>query len=217
MSGKWIAYLPAFSALGLDLWYLCRTIFSYVPRDFAQYERPEDCVIFSIKNETFINIIYPDGKLNKSMEHEVTYQARKDVETDVSTHAKFCDDPAFLKFIPLAAAGALIFFFFFIVFRAQHYWKNYRDRVDEDEVMMRLSQYHEESHQVVKQASQTYGYARTMQLVPARDSDSDSSSSSSSSRSSGASNSCCGLSRHPETLDPATATAAAAWQSQPRT
>jgi len=145
MSGKWLAYLPAFGALMADWWYLTRTIFPYEPQNFAQYERPEDCIIFKITNDSFIATAYPGGVLQKDMAGEITYEARKGLEHDVALHAKFCDHPAFLKFVPLALGIGVGVSFIVLVFRAEYYWDRYAERVDKDEVKRNLEEYAEQS------------------------------------------------------------------------
>jgi len=148
MSGKWISYLPTFGALGVDWWYMARTIFPYKPHNFAQYERPEDCLICSITNESFIKSAYKGGLLLEDMISEVTYEARKGLEPDVPTHSKFCEDSAFLKYVPLALGIGVGVAFIVLVFRAEYYWDRYSERVDKEKVASNLIQYREKSQAV---------------------------------------------------------------------
>jgi len=155
MSGKWIAYLPAFGALGVDWWYMARTIFPYTPQKFAQYERPTDCVIFSITDEDFIARAYKAGELLEDFVDQVTYEARKGIESDVPIHAKFCDQPVWLKYVPFALGIGAGVAFVVLVFRAEYYWDKYTERVDQEQVKHNLQEHYEQSSQVVQRLSRT--------------------------------------------------------------
>jgi len=146
MSGKWLAYLPAFGALGVDWWYMGRTILTYIPQDFAQYERPDDCLIFTITNQSFIDSAYDKtGNILADMVSEVTYEARKGLEPDVSIHSRFCDNPAFAKYVPFAFGVGLGVAFIALVFRAEYYWDRYAERMEEEVVEKNLAVYAEDS------------------------------------------------------------------------
>jgi len=158
MSGKWIAYLPAFGALGVDWWYMARTIFPYQPQNFAQYERPEDCMIFTITNQSFIQSAYKSGVLQENMAGEVTYEARKDLGVDVQIQARFCDNPAFLKYVPFALGIGAGVAFIVLVFRAEYYWDRYSDRVDRNVVSRKLKQLTEQAEAVQEQVASQHSF-----------------------------------------------------------
>lgn len=147
MSAKWIAYMPAFGALGVDWWYMCRTIFTYHPQKLGEYERPEDCGIFVISDRKVLDIAYSQGKLIKEKAHLITYEARAHLSnsTDTFIQSKFCDDPPYLKFIPLACGILAGIGFIVLIFRAEYYWDNFAERNTGKELGDRLMAYQEEA------------------------------------------------------------------------
>merc|ERR1740123_71647 len=66
MTGKWVAFFPAFACLGVDLWYMCKTIFTYYPSKVGEYEHPTNCSIYVIHDDSLLKQVYPNGYLDKT-------------------------------------------------------------------------------------------------------------------------------------------------------
>jgi len=139
MSGKWIALLPAFGALGCDWWYTCVTIFGYEPANLGQYERPDDCAIFVIRDQAILDAAYDGGELIAEQADLVSWNARQGALSDVLIHSRYCNEDPLLSYLFVVATIAAGIAFAVLILRAELYWDRYAERhVDDEGLMTRI-------------------------------------------------------------------------------
>jgi len=129
MSGKWLAYMPAFGSLAVDLYYMCRTIFSFHPLQFGEYHGPEpDCWLYVVVNETVLDGLYGKGFNESTMSGAISWETRKGEFDDVQLTSRFCGNHDYLTVMFLCVGLLSGIAFIALIIRAEYYWDNYFSR-----------------------------------------------------------------------------------------
>ncbi|CAK0898779.1 unnamed protein product [Prorocentrum cordatum] len=150
MSGKWLAYMPAFGSLGVDLYYMIRTIYSFKPIAFGEYVK--DCRLFVIVNETFLDSLYLNGAVPANESDYPSWENRQG-EGDVVLNSRFCGSHDALSAMFLGFGLFAGIAFIALIIRAEYYWDNYFTR-NQEGLHDRINTYYEEAAEKQRQGSE---------------------------------------------------------------